>query len=85
MAIRLADPAPDFTAETTDRTIDLHEYPGDSWGMLFSHLADFTPVCTTELGELARRKGRLRRPRRQAPRAERGPDRRAPLIDSLQL
>jgi alkyl hydroperoxide reductase subunit AhpC len=55
--IRLGDEAPDFTAETTEGTIRLHEYLGDSWGMFFSHPADFTPVCTTELGELARRKG----------------------------
>jgi len=56
MAIRLGDEAPDFTAETTDGTVSLHEYLGDSWGMLFSHPKDFTPVCTTELGALARRK-----------------------------
>jgi len=56
MAIRLGDEAPDFTAETTDGTVSLHEYLGDSWGMLFSHPNDFTPVCTTELGALARRK-----------------------------
>lgn len=57
MGIRLGDVAPNFTAETTDGTVDFHEYLGDSWGMLFSHPADYTPVCTTELGELARRKG----------------------------
>jgi alkyl hydroperoxide reductase subunit AhpC len=56
MTLRLGDTAPDFTAETTDGTLSLHEYLGDSWGLLFSHPADFTPVCTTELGELARRK-----------------------------
>ncbi len=56
MAIRLGDEAPDFTAETTEGTVSLHEYLGDSWGMLFSHPKDFTPVCTTELGALARRK-----------------------------
>ncbi len=57
MAIQLGDTAPDFTADTTEGRIGLHEYLGEDWGLLFSHPADFTPVCTTELGELARRKG----------------------------
>ena len=57
MAIQLGDTAPDFTAETTEGEISLHEYLGDGWGLLFSHPADFTPVCTTELGDFARRKG----------------------------
>src|SRR3954453_23706225 len=57
MTIQLGDEAPDFTAETTEGTVSLHEYLGDSWGLLFSHPADFTPICTTELGELAKRKG----------------------------
>jgi len=56
MAIRLGDEAPDFTADTTEGNVSLHEYLGDSWGMLFSHPKDFTPVCTTELGALAKRK-----------------------------
>lgn len=56
MALQLGDTAPDFTAETTEGRLNLHEYLGDSWGILFSHPADFTPVCTTELGEFARRK-----------------------------
>jgi alkyl hydroperoxide reductase subunit AhpC len=56
MALQLGDTAPDFTAETTEGRLSLHEYLGDSWGILFSHPADFTPVCTTELGEFARRK-----------------------------
>lgn len=57
MSIRLGDIAPNFTAETTQGTIDFHEWLGDSWGMLFSHPADFTPVCTTELGKTALLKG----------------------------
>jgi alkyl hydroperoxide reductase subunit AhpC len=56
MALRLGDEAPNFTAETTDGTLDFHEYLGNSWGLLFSHPADFTPVCTTELGNFAKRK-----------------------------
>lgn len=57
MAIQLGDTAPDFTADSTEGTISLHEYLGDGWGILFSHPADFTPVCTTELGAFATRKG----------------------------
>ncbi|SUZ98455.1 uncharacterized protein METZ01_LOCUS51309 [marine metagenome] len=53
MAIRLGDTAPDFTADTTEGTIELHKYLGDGWGILFSHPKDYTPVCTTELGRVA--------------------------------
>jgi alkyl hydroperoxide reductase subunit AhpC len=56
MALRLGDVVPDFTAETTEGKVSFHDWLGDSWGVLFSHPKNFTPVCTTELGEVARLK-----------------------------
>ncbi len=53
MSLRLGDVAPDFTASTTEGEINFYQYLGDSWGVLFSHPADYTPVCTTELGRTA--------------------------------
>ncbi|MFD2521322.1 peroxiredoxin [Emticicia soli] len=61
MSLRLGDIAPDFTAETTQGTINFHEWLGNSWGLLFSHPADFTPVCTTELGKTALLRGEFER------------------------
>ena len=53
MALRLGDVAPNFKAQTTEGEIDFYEYLGNGWGVLFSHPADYTPVCTTELGKTA--------------------------------
>jgi alkyl hydroperoxide reductase subunit AhpC len=57
MSIRLGDEAPNFTAETTEGTIDFHQWKDGNWAVLFSHPGDFTPVCTTELGRTASLKG----------------------------
>jgi thioredoxin-dependent peroxiredoxin len=57
MSLRLGDIAPDFEAQTTQGTLSFHQWLGESWGLLFSHPADFTPVCTTELGKTALLKG----------------------------
>lgn len=61
MAIRLGDTAPDFTAQTSMGEINFHEWLGDSWGLLFSHPADYTPVCTTELGRTAALSGEFQK------------------------
>jgi alkyl hydroperoxide reductase subunit AhpC len=61
MALRLGDEAPNFTAETTEGKIDFHQWLGSSWGILFSHPKDYTPVCTTELGAVAKMKAEFDR------------------------
>ena len=61
MSLQLGDVAPDFSASTTEGPIEFHQWLGNSWGLLLSHPADFTPVCTTELGTVARTQGEFER------------------------
>ncbi len=61
MALRLGDEAPNFTAETTEGAVNFHQWLGDGWGILFSHPKDFTPVCTTELGYMAKVAGEFKK------------------------
>ena len=61
MSLKLGEEAPNFIVESTHGKLDFHEWLGNSWGLLFSHPADFTPVCTTELGELAKLKNEFKK------------------------
>ena len=65
MSVRIGDEAPNFTAETTEGTIKFHDWIGDGWAVLFSHPKDFTPVCTTELGYMARLEAGVRQAQHQ--------------------
>ena len=75
MTLRLGDEAPDFTAETTEGTVNLYDYLGDSWGVLFSHPADFTPGLHHRARRGREAQGRVRQAQREAHRPERRPAR----------
>jgi len=72
MSLRINDEAPNFTAQTTQGPIDFHQWIGNQWAILFSHPKDFTPVCTTELGYMARIKPEFDKRKHQDHRLERG-------------
>ncbi len=73
MALRLGDEAPNFSAETTEGKLDFHQWLGSGWGILFSHPRDYTPVCTTELGAVAKMKAEFDKRNVKVIAGERGP------------
>ncbi len=81
MSLRINDVAPDFTAETTQGTINFHEWIGDNWAVFFSHPKDFTPVCTTELGAVATLENEFAERESQGHRPQRRRTRQPPQVD----